>query len=110
MKTTKILLILVIVIAIGSYFVYQGYDFIRGPLIYIEKPENGTSFEDPLVEIEGSAQNISFLYLNDNQIYTSPEGDFKQKLILLPGYNIITVSAIDKFNRQVEKELHLILK
>ncbi|MCI5108641.1 MAG: hypothetical protein MRY49_02235 [Candidatus Pacebacteria bacterium] len=110
MKTTKILVVIVLVILTGSYFTYQGYDFIRGPIINIYIPENGSSFEDPVIDIEGEARNISFLYLNDNQIFTTPEGFFSEKLILLPGYNIITIRAIDKFNRQVEKDIHLILK
>lgn len=108
-RRSKTLGIIGLVVIITVYAVFQGYDLIRGPILEVKSPENGSSFSDPAIEIEGLAKNISFIYLNDKQIFVDPEGNFKEKLLLLPGYNIITLSAKDRFNREVSRELHLIL-
>lgn len=92
--------------------VYAGYkfqDFWRGPTITINAPENGQQFEKPVVTLTGTAKRIAFLSLNGKQIYTDPSGQFEETLLLSPGHNIITISAEDKFNRETEKQLQLML-
>ncbi len=101
-----ILLLLVIV----GYSVFQAQKIIRGPIIEIYNPQNGTTFSQSLIEIEGRARNIAYLNLNDRPIYTDKNGYFKEKLLLLPGYNIIKLDARDKFKKYTEKKLELILK
>lgn len=109
LRHRKLIIILLIAVGIGIYVFFQGYDLLRGPVVSVESPVHGQSFNEPLIEITGSAKNISFIYLNDTQIFVNPEGDFSEQLLLLPGYNIITIRATDKFNREVQRELHLIL-
>ncbi len=101
-----------VVIAIGllSYGYYQSRRFIEGPRISIESPQNGDVFTTPTVEIVGTARHISMLYLNDNQIFVDEFGRFSEKLLLSPGYNIITIEATDKFERAQTKRLELVLK
>lgn len=108
-RNWKFVVILVIVLGIGMYGLFQGYDLLRGPILEIASPVHKQAFSEPLVDISGSAQNISFIYLNDNQIFVDSSGAFSEKLLLLPGYNIITVRATDKFNREVTRELHVTL-
>ena len=105
----KITAVVVIAVGIGSYIFFQGYDLIHGPVLEVHSPTNGSNFDDGSIEIAGIAKNISFIYLNENQIFVDSEGNFSEKLLLLPGYNIMTVRAKDKFNREVKRELHLIL-
>ena len=109
-KYLKISALILVAVGIGVYVFFQGYDLIRGPVLEVHMPTNGASFEEPLVEITGLAKNISFIYLNNNQIFVDSKGNFSQKLLLLPGYNIITLRATDKFGREVRQELHLILE
>jgi hypothetical protein len=92
--------------------IYAGYkfqDFWRGPTITITHPQSGEQFDRPVVELTGTAKRIAFLSLNGKQIYTDPSGHFEETLLLSPGHNIITVSAEDKFNRETEKKLQLVL-
>jgi len=92
--------------------IYAGYkfqDFWRGPTITISHPQNGASFEDPVVTLTGTAKRIAHLSLNGKQIYTDPSGTFEETLLLSPGHNIITISAEDKFSRETEKHLQLML-
>jgi len=109
-KYLKIVALILVAVGIGAYVFFQGYDLIRGPVLEVYTPSNGSSFEESLIEITGVAKNISFIYLNNNQIFVDSKGNFNQKLLLLPGYNIITLRATDKFSREVRRELHLILE
>ena len=108
-RYTKITALIVIAVGIGLYTFFQGYDLIRGPILEVDSPSSGSVFEEANIEITGMARNISFIYLNEHQIFVDSEGNFTEKLLLLPGYNIMTLRAKDKFNREVKRELHLIL-
>jgi Glucodextranase, domain B len=92
------------------YGLYESYKIILGPKIYIDTPKNGQIFEKSLVEVKGSARNIAFMRLNDKPIFIDKEGRFNEKLILLPGYNIMTLHAEDRFKRIVEKRMHFYLR
>lgn len=97
-------------VAIFAYSYLQSKEYLNGPKIIISSPANGDTFSKPLVQIDGNAQNISQISLNDMSIFVDSKGDFHQKLLLLPGYNIITVKAHDKFGKKTEKSLELIYK
>ena len=95
---------------IVGYSIFQAWKLISGPVIEVFVPQNGATYSQTLIEIEGRAKNISYLNLNDRPIFTDKEGYFKEKLLLLPGYNIIKLDAKDKFKNYTEKRLEIILK
>lgn len=95
---------------IVGYSLFQAQKLIRGPIIDIYTPQNGATYNQTLIEIEGRAQNVAYLNLNDRKIFTDKNGYFKEKLLLSPGYNIIKLDARDKFKKYTEKKLELILK
>jgi hypothetical protein len=83
-------------------------DLVRGPQINISSPENGSSFVNPQIKIKGSAKLITSLAMNNRPVYTDEQGNFSEKLILLPGYNIIGFTAKDRFGRTITKTLELV--
>ncbi len=93
-----------------SYSTFQAWKIIQGPVITIYNPENGRTFDETLIAIEGLAKNVSHLYLNDRPIFTDKNGYFNEKFLLSPGYNVIKINAVDKFKKYTEKRLYLILK
>ncbi len=95
---------------IVGYSIFQAWKLISGPIIDIYTPQNGATYSQTLIEIEGRARNISYLNLNDRPIFTNKNGYFKEKLLLSPGYNIIKLDAKDKFKNYTEKRLEIILK
>lgn len=106
----KILLLLAITTIIITYAYYKTRDFVYGPTITINYPNNGTSVYDSLIEVEGTAKRISYISINDRQIFTDENGSFKEKLLIYPGYNIITIKASDKFDRNTKKTLEIVYK
>lgn len=97
-------------LVIVGYSLFQAQKLLTGPVIDIYTPQNGATYSQTLIEIEGRARNIAYLNLNDRKIFTDKDGYFKEKLLLSPGYNIIKLDAQDKFKKYTEKRLELILK
>lgn len=106
----KTILTLMIIIIIVGYSYNRSKDFITGPTIEILSPKTGIGVSESLLEVKGTANNISYISINDRQIFTDENGNFKEKLLLFPGYNIISVKASDKFDRKTEKTLEIIYK
>ena len=103
-----------IALFITGWVVFYGYfearNFILGPSLTINSPQNGQTTDDSLVEITGQAKRIARIYLNDRQIFTRADGTFAESLILSVGYNIIEVKALDQVGRQVKKIIEIVLE
>ena len=100
-------------IALGAIAIVVGYGAFRaknlaeGPVLAIASPTDGTATNDSLVDIQGTAKNISFLTLDGNKIFTDQTGAYDEKILLSPGYNIVTLEARDRFGRIATKTLQL---
>lgn len=93
---------------IGVYAYLQSREFLRGPQVNIISPKNGETLESALLTIEGAAHNVTSISLNDGAIFVDSDGNFREKLLLLPGYNILTIKASDRFGKKTEKTLELV--
>lgn len=98
-------LIALAIIVIGGYSLFQARKMLEGPEISIASPKNGATVNDALVDITGVAKNIKDISLNDRPIFVDEQGNFNEKLLLYPGYNIIKLKATDKFGKETEKEI-----
>src|SRR4051812_33151329 len=99
----RILVISFFVETFIGYSIFQAHKIISGPQIALASPQNGETTHKSDVDISGIAKNISFISLNDRPIYIDESGNFTEKLLLYPGYNIIKLQARDKFGASVEK-------
>ena len=103
-------LIVLIAIGLGVYVYLQSKEYLRGPIIAIEEPQNGSMSTTSLVSLRGSAHTVAFLTLNGRQIFTDEQGRFRESLLLQNGYNIMTLLAKDRFGHVAEKRLELVYK
>ncbi len=92
------------------YGLYESYKLLSGPKIVILEPQNGAAFEKNLIDIKGTAKNVAFLNLNDRPIFVDKQGNFSEKILLLSGYNIMTLKGEDRFKKKVEKQMQFFLK
>jgi len=106
----RISIISLLVIIIVVYSLFQAQKLLTGPVIEVYTPQNGATYNQTLIEIDGRALNIAYLNMNGRRIFTDKDGYFKEKLLLSPGYNIIKLDAVDKFKKYTEKTLEIILK
>ncbi len=106
----KVLVIGIFVLFIIGYGLFQAKKIITGPEIVINSPVSGSTVYKSETVITGMANNISAISLNDRSIYIDESGNFNEKLMLYPGYNIIKLKAQDKFGATVQKDIELVYK
>src|SRR6185436_15309597 len=95
-------------VLLAGYAGYQMRVIASGPQVLVSAPTPSESVTDPLIEITGRASHIAHIYLNDTPIFTDEQGNFKEQLLLPPGYTILKLTAEDRFGRQVNRELPLV--
>lgn len=104
----RIALLITFSILLTLYSIFQARFLILGPRIQITSPREGHPVENPLVMLEGRAQNVSWISLNDRQIFTDEKGKWSEKLIVSRGLSIMTLQARDRFGREIRKSLRII--
>lgn len=97
-----------IFLAVSAYSYYQTRGYLRGPLLELTEPINNSTHYESNVKIKGNAKNISYISMNGRQIFTDPSGNFEERILLSKGYNIISISTKDKYERKNQKTLKLV--
>lgn len=106
----KLVIGILFVLIIFTYTYMKSGNYLEGPVIIINAPENGMTVSDSLINIEGTANYISHIQLNNNQIYVDENGKINEQLLLSYGYNIITLEAEDRFGRKIKKTIEIVYK
>ena len=101
-------LIMLVTTTILGYAYFRTQDYLNGPQVIILAPQNGETTHAPLLTIQGQTKNIADISLNDRKIFTDKEGLFTEEILLHSGYNIITIMATDKFNKDVKKRIEVV--
>lgn len=103
--SVTIIFVVLAIVLIGGYGLFEARKLIEGPDITIEYPIDGSSTSSTGVVIAGTAQNISFLTINDLPSYTDKAGNFSELLSIPPGFTVLTVRAVDRFGRRTSKSV-----
>lgn len=105
----RVLITILFVFIIVGYSIFQAHNIVTGPEIALaDTIVSGEVVNDQMVDISGNAKNISFISLDDRPINIDESGQFNEKLLLYPGYNIIRIYARDKFGTETEKRIELV--
>ena len=105
----KSALIITLFLLLITYSLFQARFLILGPQVWITSPRDGSVVENPLIIIEGRAKNAAWISLNDRQIFTNENGVWEEKLLVSDGPSIMTVKARDRFGRETEKSVQIVL-
>ncbi|MEX0934811.1 MAG: hypothetical protein WDZ70_00600 [Candidatus Paceibacterota bacterium] len=97
----KYTMITLFVGALLGYGYHAVNPFLAGPSLTLITPEDNAHLEKPLIEVRGSVQNLSHLYLNGRSITMTQEGTFAEELLLVPGYNTVELTGTDRFGREI---------
>ena len=103
-----ILIALGIIIVIG-YSVFALKGIVQGPRIVVSAPQNGSSTTTPLIAIIGRVLRGSTITLNGATSTLDLAGNFAETLLLAPGYNIMTLEAMDRYGRSDKKTIEMTL-
>lgn len=95
-------------VLLGFYAIFQGRFIILGPRVSIDSPSNNASVNVGIIEVAGWAENVSYISLNDRQIFIDRTGRFVEKVVIAPGINIIKVALRDRFGRDREEYVRVV--
>ena len=90
------------------YGILGSKDLIFGVKIRNVDLKDGATVTDNILKVTGTAKNAINLTLDGREITVDEQGNFKETIALLPGYNIINIKAKDKFGYVDEKNYKLI--
>ena len=107
--TTRHGLLFALFLLIAGYSLFQARLLVIGPRIEIISYEGGTSSDSQLIVLNGIAENAAWITINDRQIFTDENGNWSEKLVASDGPSIITVKAKDRFGRETEKSIEIVL-
>ncbi|TSD02998.1 MAG: XRE family transcriptional regulator [Parcubacteria group bacterium Athens0714_16] len=89
---------------------YRSIDLIRGPVLELNEPKNGSVYLSPVIDVRGAVKNVTDVSLNGRQILINKNGFFNEKYILSEGLNKISIVINDRFDRKVENIFDVIFK
>lgn len=104
-RTAALLAILACAVILLGYGLFEARKLIEGPQISIKTPSNGSATSSGAVLISGTAENISFLTINDAPAFTDESGRFSVTLSPPAGYTVFTVAGVDRFGRRASRQV-----
>jgi len=107
-KILKFVLFAGVILIVLLYIYSASKDFINGPKIIVNYPENGSTMSTSTIIIKGQVLHIQDVTINGRPIQIDTEGHFSEPLLLFPGYNVSVISAKDRFKRITEYKLELV--
>lgn len=112
----KIFLLIFGLLSISSFTIFELRKVISGPELTLEcskeysiKGNDCTHIksEQYIYKLSGTTKNVSTIIIGDRNIYIDIKGGFEETLILYPGMNLITIKSLDKFGKEVKKEISI---
>jgi len=105
-------------IAIGAlavfgscFYVYRQTCFtFTSPQITIVNPSQDTQVTDKTLEIIGKSSKGSQVSINGQLVYTDESGNFKEKITLQEGLNVLNVSAVNRIGKKIETIRNVVYK
>jgi hypothetical protein len=79
----------------------------KGVILTISGASDGETVTDATLHLTGTAQNATLLSLNDRAIVADLHGSWNEQFVLLPGYNVLSFKATDRFNKKTEQTLRV---
>jgi uncharacterized protein YfaP (DUF2135 family) len=97
-----------LIIAIIGYAAYQAKGVTLGPSIHVDQDLNGTSTNEPVITLSGTIRRANAISLNGRPIYVDLEGRFSERFALMPGTNILVITARGADGREVQRTLTVV--
>ena len=107
-KILKIVVLSIFFLFIIIYAFFVSKDLIFGVKIINVNITDGAKITNSVMEVHGNAKNAINLSLNGREISIDKDGNFNETIVLLLGYNIINITAKDKFGNIDEKNYKII--
>lgn len=98
-KLLSIISLTLLFIIIIGYGIWKGRDLLFGIRMSISGIQNNETVTSSVLDLSGNAYHAIAITVNGRTVSVEENGAWNDTIALLDGYNIITISAKDKFNR-----------
>ena len=111
----KIFLLIFGLLSISSFTVFELRKVIIGPELTLncidgKNKDNSCNYiqsDNNIYKMSGNTKNVSDIIIGDRKIYIDTKGGFQEDILLYPGINLITIKSLDRFGKEVKKEVSI---
>lgn len=103
----KIFLLIFGLLSISAFTIFELRKVISGPEFTLECDCDYIQSEENTYKLSGKTKNVSEIIIGDRKIYIDMQGGFQENILLYPGINLITIKSLDKFGKEVKKEVSI---
>lgn len=103
----KIFLLIFGLLSISAFTIFELRKVISGPELTLECDCDYIQSEENTYKLSGKTKNVSEIIIGDRKIYIDMQGGFQENILLYPGINLITIKSLDKFGKEVKKEVSI---
>lgn len=100
-KRITLIVFILFLILVALYFWYEIGLLIKAPKLEVFQPPADITVRQETFEVVGKT-DATYLTVNAKEIYIDKEGNFKTKIELSQGINIIKIQAQNRFNKTNE--------
>ncbi|MEA3249804.1 MAG: helix-turn-helix domain-containing protein [Patescibacteria group bacterium] len=109
-KIIKAVLMLLVVVGIGAYFVGAAQRLTAPPQVTVSSPRDGLVTFDRSLVVAGRTEREVSLLINGKPVNIDGEGNFSDKLDLHDGLNVIEVVATKKHGKETKVTRRIIVE
>jgi hypothetical protein len=103
----KIFLLVFGLLSISAFTVFELRKVISGPELTLECECDYIHSDKNTYKLLGKTKNVSEIIIGDRKIYIDIKGGFEEDILLYPGVNLITIKSLDRFGKEVKKEVSI---
>lgn len=94
----------VVVLALsGFWYLYQEFrSFTAEPRLTLVTPSDGATVNGSEIDLVGLTDRGAEVWVNGQTVFVSAEGEFRERLVLRPGLNTVTITAENRFGKQAQ--------
>jgi len=94
-------------ITIAWYFYIETGKFSEVPRLLLSNPVNNVIIRENSTEVVGVTDIGNRVVINGQPIFVNEKGEFKERVSLREGINKLAIKAINKFDKEIEREINL---
>ncbi len=102
--------IILLFVLIALYGIWRSRDLLFGIGLSTSGITDGMTTASPILEFSGRAKHASEVTVDREIVPLSQDGTWHDSLALMAGYNVVAITATDKFHRTIRKEYRVYYK
>ena len=102
-KLLKFISLTLLFVIILFYGLWRGRDLLFGINLEIYGIQNNETATSSVIELSGNAYHAISITVDGRIVSIEQDGQWHDTIALLDGYNIVSISAKDKFDRTITK-------